>query len=61
MREMRLGDQCFFYHSSCPEPGIVGLVRVARRAYPDFTAFDRGSPHYDPKRCAYESRVNICS
>lgn len=49
MRAMRKGDRVFFYHSNCPEPGIVGLARVAREAYPDHTAFDPEDPHYDPK------------
>ena len=47
--EMRPGDQAFFYHSACEEPGIVGIVRVAGEAYPDPTAFDPEDKHYDPK------------
>ena len=46
---MKKGDKVFFYHSSCPEPGIVGIASVAREAYPDATAFDAKSPYYDPK------------
>ena len=46
---MKKGDKVFFYHSSCPEPGIVGIATVAREAYPDATAFDSKSPYYDPK------------
>jgi len=46
---MKKGDKVFFYHSSCPEPGIVGIATVAREAYPDPTAFDSKSPYYDPK------------
>ncbi|HMD03438.1 MAG TPA: EVE domain-containing protein [Candidatus Baltobacteraceae bacterium] len=49
MLEMKLDDLGFFYHSSTKEPGIVGIVRVVREAYPDFTAFQRGGPYYDPK------------
>ncbi|MBT8136948.1 MAG: EVE domain-containing protein [Gammaproteobacteria bacterium] len=49
MQEMKKGDLCFFYHSSCPEPGIVGIVKVVREAYPDHTAFDPEDHHYDPK------------
>ena len=45
---MRLGDVAFFYHSSCPEPGIAGICKVARVAYPDATQFDRDSPYFDP-------------
>lgn len=46
---MNLGDLVFFYHSNCAEPGIVGIARVAREAYPDHTAFDPLDPHFDPK------------
>lgn len=47
--EMQLGDQGLLYHSSCKEPGIVGTVEIARTGYPDFTAWDPGSHHFDPK------------
>ena len=47
--DMRVGDAVFFYHSSCPEPGIAGICKVSAPAYPDATQFDRRSPHYDPK------------
>jgi predicted RNA-binding protein with PUA-like domain len=47
--EMRLGDLAFFYHSSCPEPGIAGIVEVSRLAYPDATQFDPESGYYDAK------------
>ena len=47
--EMRVGDRAFFYHSSCPEPGIAGIVEVSRLAYPDSTQFDAASPYYDAK------------
>ena len=43
------GDRAFFYHSSCKEPGIVGMVEVVSTAYPDSTAFDPESPYFDPK------------
>eukprot|EP00667_Euglena_gracilis_P024169 EG_transcript_27634 len=36
--EMRAGEQGFLYHSSCKQPAIVGVVQVAREAYPDPTA-----------------------
>jgi len=49
MRDMKKGDRIFFYHSSCPEPGIVGIAQVVREAHPDHTAFDRKNDHYDPK------------
>jgi predicted RNA-binding protein with PUA-like domain len=46
---MRVGDDVLFYHSSCEVPGIYGLAKVASKAYPDATQFDRKSPYYDPK------------
>lgn len=42
-------DLAFFYHSSCPEPGIVGTMTVERAAYPDPMQFDRKSGYFDPK------------
>jgi len=45
---MRPGDLAFFYHSSCPEPGIAGIVEIARAAYPDATQFEPASEYYDP-------------
>ncbi len=47
--DMKVGDMVFFYHSSCKEPGIVGIARVASEPYPDPTQFDRRSRYYDPK------------
>ena len=49
MQSMKKGDQILFYHSSCPEPGVVGVAQVVREAYPDHTAFDPKDAHYDPK------------
>lgn len=46
---MKTGDLVFFYHSNCAEPGIVGIARIAREAYPDHTAFDPLDKHFDPK------------
>jgi predicted RNA-binding protein with PUA-like domain len=46
--DMRRGDLAFFYHSSCPEPGIAGIARVSRQAYPDATQFDPKSEYFDP-------------
>lgn len=44
---MRRSDRAFFYHSSCEEPGIAGIVEVAKAAYPDETQFERKSKYYD--------------
>lgn len=45
---MRVGDDVLFYHSSCPQPGIAGLARVASECRPDPTQFDPASPWFDP-------------
>ncbi len=47
MREMKKGDLAFFYHSSCDIPGIAGLVKIVKEAYPDRSAFDAKDDHYD--------------
>lgn len=49
MRLMKKGDIALFYHSSCKEPGVVGLVKITKEAYPDPTQFDKQSDYYDPK------------
>ena len=46
---MKRGDGVLFYHSSCAEPGVVGLAEVCSAAYPDATQFDRKSKYFDPK------------
>lgn len=46
---MKLGDLAFFYHSGGPAPAIVGLAKVVREGYPDHTAFDPKSHHFDEK------------
>jgi predicted RNA-binding protein with PUA-like domain len=56
MREMKPGDRGFFYHSSCEEPGIAGIVEIAKAAYPDETQFDRKSRYYDEAASAAEPR-----
>jgi predicted RNA-binding protein with PUA-like domain len=47
--DMKLGDQVFFYHSNCAEPGIVGIMEVVKEGYPDHLAFDPDDKHFDPK------------
>ena len=47
--DMAVGDGVLFYHSSCPEPGVAGIARVSRLAYPDATQFDRKSKYFDAK------------
>jgi len=47
MMEMGLLDLALFYHSSIAQPAAVGICRVVRTAYPDFTQFDRNSEYFD--------------
>ena len=54
--EMRVGDQAFFYHSSCEVPGIYGLMTIASGAYPDPTQFDPKSDYYDAQSKRGEPR-----
>jgi predicted RNA-binding protein with PUA-like domain len=48
MREMHVGELGFFYHSSTKPPGIAGILKVIRTAYPDFTQFESGHEYKDP-------------
>jgi len=52
MRSMQVGDEFFFYHSSCAEPGIAGIARIAGPVYPDPTALDPNSHYFDAKASA---------
>ena len=56
MREMAVGDAVLFYHSNAKPPGVAGLARVCREAYPDHFAFDRRSKYYDAKSPKDEPR-----
>jgi predicted RNA-binding protein with PUA-like domain len=49
LRAMAVGDEFFFYHSSCPEPGIAGIGKIVEAAYPDPTALDNNSHYFDAK------------
>lgn len=49
LRSMQPGDLFFFYHSSCPEPGIAGIARIASAHYPDPTALEPDSHYFDAK------------
>lgn len=44
---MKVGDRVLFYHSSCAEPGVVGVAEVATEARPDPTQWDKKSEAYD--------------
>ena len=47
--EIKVGDGVLFYHSNIAEPAIVGVARVVRAGYPDFTARNPRNEHFDPR------------
>lgn len=47
--DCKVGDPVLFYHSSCKEPGIVGVGEIASEPYPDPTQFEEGNEYFDPK------------
>lgn len=47
--DMKPGDEVLFYHSNAKPPGIAGLGKVCKLAYPDFFAWDKKSKYFDPK------------
>ena len=47
--KMKVGDDVLFYHSNAKPPGVAGLARITKEAYPDHFAFDKKNPYYDPK------------
>ena len=47
--DMTVGDAVLFYHSSCAEPGIVGVAEITSAPYPDELQFDPESEYCDPK------------
>lgn len=49
MKEMNVGDEVLFYHSSCEIPGIAGLAVIAKKAVPDQLQFDKKSDYFDDK------------
>jgi len=56
MKDMRIGDEVFFYHSSTAVPGIAGIAEVASEPYPDPTQFDKKSDYFDPASKREEPR-----
>ncbi len=47
--DMQVGDLAFFYHSNCTPPGVVGIMKIVKAAYPDITALNPNSKYFDPK------------
>ena len=59
MREMAVGDLALFYHSNAKPPGVAGVSKISKTAYPDPTQFDRKSKYYDPKSKQEDPRWSL--
>ena len=63
LNAMVVGDLAFFYHSNADPPAIVGVVEVARAAYPDHFAWQPRSVYFDAgssKRNPRWVMVDVC-
>lgn len=49
LRTMKVGDLAFFYASNATPSGVVGVMEIARAAYPDPVQFQKGHHYYEPK------------
>ena len=47
--DMSVGDSVLFYHSNANPPGVAGVAKVSREAYPDHFAFEKRSKYHDEK------------
>lgn len=47
--QAREGDGVLFYHSNVPIPAVVGIAEIVKKGYPDLTALDPASEHFDPR------------
>ena len=54
--DMQVGDPVLFYHSGANPPGVAGLAKIARTAYPDRTALDPDSHYFEPKATEEDPR-----
>ncbi len=48
-QKISVGDEIFFYHSNSDPSAIVGIAQVVKAGYPDLSAFDSKSDHFDEK------------
>lgn len=49
LSSMAVGDLCLIYHSNAEPPGVVGVAKVSKKAFPDPLQFDKKSDYYDEK------------
>jgi predicted RNA-binding protein with PUA-like domain len=59
LREMKKGDLVFFYHSGSTSKTIMGIVKIVKEAYPDYTQFESESKYYDPKSSTTNQRWDM--
>jgi predicted RNA-binding protein with PUA-like domain len=59
LREMAVNDLCLIYHSNARPPGIAGVGRVVRAAYPDNLEFEASSPYFDARSKPGEPRWSM--
>ena len=45
--DMQVGDGVLFYASNAEPSGVTGLATIARAAYPDASAWKKGSRYFD--------------
>jgi predicted RNA-binding protein with PUA-like domain len=48
-KEMHIGDEILFYHSSCAVPGVYGIAKVASAPYPDASQYDKKGHYFEPR------------
>ncbi len=53
---MTKGDLGLFYHSSCAEPGVAGMLQVVSECYADPTQFETGGEYFE-RRATVEKPV----
>ena len=59
LREMSVNDLCLIYHSNARPPGVAGVGRVVKAAYPDNLEFDPESPYFDARSTPGEPRWSM--
>lgn len=59
MRDMAVGDLALFYHSNAKPPGVAGICKISKEAYPDPTQFDKKSDYFDPKSSKDDPRWSL--
>ena len=47
LRQMQVGEDAIYYHSSADPPGVAGICTIVGAAEPDPTQFDPTSRYYD--------------